>query len=423
MRTVEQDQLDLSQFVRAGDMVVWGQACGEPQTLTEALVRQRAAIGRFRAFIGVNFSKTFAAEHADYIQFVGPGAVGTVRRLVKAGVIDVIPLHVTACDRAFANQWLPCDVALVQVAPPDTNGHFSLGLISDWIRAAIRRARVVIVEVNTRVPHTLCAEPLTADEIDVCVHTDRPLLEIPATVPGDADRAIARHALEYVPDRAVVQVGIGSVPDALMPMLKDHKGLGIHSGMIGDSIVDLVRSGVVTNEHKEIDQGVTITGALLGTRKLYDFCDGNPQVRMMPVSHTHDIDVLSQLSNLIALNSAVEVDLSGQVNAEAVGLDYLGAVGGQADYGRGANRSRGGRSIIALPSVTADGRSRIVANLAGPVTTSRSDVDLIVTEYGAAELRVGTLGERIKALISIAHPSHRESLERAASVAGAIRRR
>lgn len=422
MRIVEEKLLDLSQFIGPGDTVVWGQACSEPLTLTEALVRQRSTIGRFRAFIGATFSKTFSAEHADHIHFIGAGGIGNVRRLAKAGVVDIVPFHVTSCDRAFQNKWLACDVALVQVSPPDAEGNFSLGLASDWIRTAVKSARVVIAEVNARVPRTPCAEPLTVDEIDVCVHTDRALIEIPATVPGDVDRAIARHALEYIPDRAVIQVGIGSVPDALIPMLKDHKGLGVHSGMIGDSVVDLVHAGVITNEHKEIDKGVTVTGALLGTRKLYDFCDRNASVRLMPVSHTHGIAVLARLSNLIALNSAVEVDLSGQVNAEAVGSDYIGAVGGQADYGRGARQSPGGRSIIALPSVTADGKSRIVANLAGPVTTPRSDVDLIVTEFGAADLRAKTLGERMDALVRIAHPVHRESLERQASIAGALRR-
>lgn len=421
MRIIEQQKLDISEFIGAGETVVWGQACAEPLTLTEALVSQRARISRFRAIIGATFSGTFRAEHADHIDFVGTGAVGMVRQLAKAGAVDIIPFHITACDRAIENGWLRCDVVLVQVAPPDEEGRYSIGLTSDWIRTAVKHARVVIAEVNAQVPRTTCAEPLTDADIDIRVDTDRPLLEVKSTVPGDADRAIAKNALEYIPDRAVVQVGIGSVPDALVPMLKDHKGLGIHSGMIGDTIVDLIEWGVVTNAHKEIDKGITVTGALLGTRKLYDFCDRNPGVRMDPVGRTHDIAVVSSLSNFIALNSAVEVDLSGQINAEAVGKAYLGAVGGQLDYGRGALRSPGGRSIIVLPSTTADGRSRIVAALNGPVTTPRSDADLIVTEYGVADLRARTFGERIRALIAIAHPSHREALEREAFVAGAIR--
>ncbi|HKT75932.1 MAG TPA: acetyl-CoA hydrolase/transferase C-terminal domain-containing protein [Sphingobium sp.] len=421
MQIVEPHRLDLSQFVRRGDTVVWGQACAEPQSLTEALVEQRARIGRFRALIGANFSKTFAADHADHIDFVGTGAVGNVRHLAKAGVVDIVPFHITSCDRAIDNGWLRCDVVLIQLSPPDEQGRYSVGLTSDWIRTAVRHARVVIAEVNAQVPQTRCSEPLTDADIHVRVDTDRPPLEVGSAVPGETDMAIARHALEYIPDRAVVQVGIGSVPDALVPMLKDHKDLGIHSGMIGDSVVDLIQAGVVTNAHKDIDRGVTITGALLGTRKLYDFCHRNPAVKLAPVSHTHDIRVVGALSNFISLNSAVEVDLSGQVNAEAIGRNFLGAVGGQLDYGRAAALSPGGRSIIALPSVTADGRSRIVAGLNGPVTTPRSDADLIITEYGVAELRAKPFGERIRALIAIAHPSHREALEREAFVAGAMR--
>lgn len=423
MRIVEEERLDLSEFIRPGDTVVWGQACAEPLTLTEALVRQRAKMSRIRGLIGANFSSTFSAEHADHIDFVGTGAVGTVRQLAKAGVVDIIPFHITACDRAIENGWLQCDVVLVQVSPPDDEGRYSIGLTSDWIRTAVKHARVVVAEVNAQVPQTTCTEPLTEADIDIRVDTDRPLLEVKSVVPSETDHAIARHALEFIPDRAVVQVGIGSVPDALVPMLKDHKGLGIHSGMIGDSLVDLIATGVVTNEFKEIDKGVTITGALLGTRKLYDFCDRNPRIRLAPVSHTHDIAVVSSLSNFISLNSAVEVDLSGQINAEAAGKSYLGAVGGQLDYGRAALRSPGGRSIIALPSATADGKSRIVAALSGPVTTPRSDADLVITEYGVAELRAKSFGERIKALIAIAHPSHREQLEREAFVAGAVHAR
>lgn len=421
MRTISADKLDLSDYVKPGDLVVWGQACAEPLTLTESLVRQREAIGRFRGFIGATFSKTFSPTHADFIQFVGTCAIGGARKLAQAGVLDIIPLHITACDRMFERGWLKCDVALVQVAPPDANGTYSLGLAGDWIRAAVSHARVVIAEVNSQVPRTSCAEPLTESEIDVCVHTDRPLLEMPSAVPNDIDRAIARHALEYVPDRAVIQVGIGSVPDALVSMLGSHRGLGVHSGMIGDSLVDLIQRGVITNEHKEIDTGLTITGQLLGTRKLYDFCDGNPVVRLMPVRHTHDISVVSSLSKVISLNSAIEVDLSGQVNAEVAGGAYLGAVGGQLDFGRAAIRSVGGRSIIALPSTTTDGRSRIVGSLQGPVTTPRSDVDLIITEYGAAELRSATFHERLAALIRIAHPAHRDALAQQGAVAGARR--
>lgn len=421
MKIIDSDALDLAGIIRPGDTVTWGQGCAEPRTLTEAMVAQRADIGRFRAFIGANFSRTFDPSHADYIHFVGPGAVGSLRALAKAGAIDIIPFHITSADRLIDEGHLKIDVVLVQVAPPDEHGHYSLGLISDWIRAAVRRARIVIAEVNQQVPRTPCTEPLTDDDIDIRIDTDRTLIQLPPSNPGDIDRAIARHALAYVPDRAVMQVGIGAVPDALVAQLTGHRDLGIHSGMIGDSVVDLIQSGVITNAHKEISPGISITGVLVGTDKLYRFCDRNPQICLAPVSQTYDVAVAGAVSRLISLNSAVEVDITGQVNAEAIGETYFGTVGGQLDFGRAAVRSRGGRSIIALPSATADGKSRIVAKLSGPVTTPRSDVDLIVTEHGAADLRGMPISERVKAMIAITDPSSREALERAAHVAGARR--
>src|SRR5690606_24914112 len=235
----------------------------------------------------------------------------------------------------------------------------------------------------------------------------------------DLDRAISKFAQAYIPDRATLQVGIGSVPEAVMSDLRGRRDLGIHSGMLGDSVVDLVEAGAISNAYKEVDPGITITGALIGTRRLYDFCHRNTTVRMHPLSYTHNFSVLSKLSRFISLNSAVEVDLSGQVNAESAGGQYVGAVGGQVDYVRAASASPGGRSIIALPSTAQNGAvSRIVAQLSGPVTTARSDVDVIITEYGAADLRGKTLSQRARALIEIAHPAHRETLDRAAHVAG-----
>jgi acyl-CoA hydrolase len=301
----------------------------------------------------------------------------------------------------------------VQVAPADDSGRYSLGLVSDYIRSAIRKARHVIVEVNAQVPQVSCVEPLSADEIDLMIETDRPLIEVPAAAPTDLDRAIAQIAGAFIPDRATLQMGIGAVPEAVMSQLRDRRDLSVHSGMVGDSLVDLIECGAVTNAFKELDPGITITGALIGTRRLFDFCHRNPQVRMHPSSYTHDITVLAKLSRFISLNSAIEVDLSGQVNAEIAGGQYVGAVGGQVDYVRAAALSPGGCSMIALPSTAQDGAlSRIVPTLSGPVTTARSDVDIVITEFGAAQLRGRSLSERARALIAIAHPAHRDMLER-----------
>ncbi len=225
---------------------------------------------------------------------------------------------------------------------------------------------------------------------------------------------IASWASPYIGDGATIQFGIGAVPDALMLQLRDRRRLGVHSGMLSDGFVDLVECGAITNEHKPFDRGVSVTGALMGTNRLYQLCERNPAVRLAPLSYTHDPARLALLPNLVSINSALEIDLTGQVNAEALGTNTLGGVGGQVDFVRGAALSSGGRSIMALGSITPKGASRIVAQLSGPVTTARSDVDLVVTEHGVAELRGRSLRQRVRAMIAIADPSQRESLERTA---------
>ncbi|HUR87442.1 MAG TPA: acetyl-CoA hydrolase/transferase C-terminal domain-containing protein, partial [Ramlibacter sp.] len=215
-----------------------------------------------------------------------------------------------------------------------------------------------------------------------------------------------------IPDRATLQVGIGAVPEAIVAMMSDRRDLGVHSGMIGDSVMDLMERGVVTNAHKGLDAGVTISGVLFGTHRLYRFAHENRQIRLCPTSYTHSLAVLGQLRNLVSINSALEVDLTGQVNAEAIGSDHIGAVGGQVDFVRAAAQSEGGVSIIALPSTGKKGDSKIVSRLSGPVTTARSDVDVIATEHGAVRLRGLGIRERVRAMVSIAPPGHRDALMR-----------
>jgi acyl-CoA hydrolase len=269
--------------------------------------------------------------------------------------------------------------------------------------------------VNERVPFTFGDATLPAARIDCAVHVARNPVEVAPAQIGGTDLAIAKIVAGYIEDGAVLQVGIGAVPDAILRLLQDRRDLGVHSGMIGDGLVDLVAAGVVTNALKPIDPGVSITGALIGTRRLYDFVDRNPKINMRSSSYTHSEAVLSRLARLVTINSAVEVDLTGQVNAEQSGGQYLGGTGGQVDYVRAGSRSRGGHSIIALPATAKGGKiSRITAALSGPVTTARSDVDVIVTEFGAAELKGQTLAERARRLVRIAHPDFREELDQAA---------
>jgi acyl-CoA hydrolase len=415
--TVETDAagLDLSEFLRPGDRIVWGQACGEPTTLIEALIAQADKVGELSAFAATSFSGLLDVAAAEKFAISSMGAIGALKTLTAAHRLAIVPCHVSQVGAMIEQGLIGCDVAFVQVSPADDHGNHSFGLINDFIHLAIQKARVVIAEVNEQVPFTYGDVVLPAARIDCAVHVSRTPVELMPAQIVETDRAIANIVAGYIEDGAVLQVGIGGVPDAILRLLHDRRDLGVHSGMIGDSLVDLIEAGVVTNALKPIDAGVSVTTSLIGTKRLYDFAHRNPQIAVRSSPYTHDAGVLSRLSKLVTINSAVEVDLTGQVNAEQSGAHYLGGTGGQVDFVRAGSRSRGGHSIIALPATAKGGKvSRITVDLSGPVTTARSDVDVIVTEFGAAELKGQTLAERTRRLIAIAHPDFREQLERAA---------
>lgn len=407
-------ELTFAKLVRPGAGFVMGQAAGEPTVLAQALVDQRADISGSSIFLGSGFSQTFQPEHGDHLRFRGIGGIGSLRRLATAGVLDPIPCHISSIAPLIARGAIPCDVVLLQVSRANARGEHSFGLIADYVRAAIARASLVIAEVNVRVPWTPCAAPLRADEIDICLHTDAPLIEVPPAPFGETERRIAAHLQAEIPEGATLQIGIGAIPEAVVASLVGHRDLGVHSGMIGDSVAMLMQRGVVTNARKGIDAGVTVTGSLIGTSLLYRFADGNPAIELRPSSYTHSGAHLAALHRLVSINSALEVDLTGQVNAEAIGDAYFGAVGGQVDFVRAAAQSTDGLSVIALPATGRRGESRIVARLSGPVTTARSDVDLVATEHGVARLKGLTLRERIRAMVPLAAPEHREALLAAA---------
>ncbi len=416
MIRVAASELALCDWVRAGDGIVTGQGTAEPLTLTEALVAQRHTLGGVKVFLGAMFSDTFHPDRCDGLALRSLGGVGSNRRLIKAGLLEVTPCHVSQMPGFIAGGQIACDVALVQLSASDAQGRYSLGLAGDYTGQAARKARVVIAEVNHRVPQTQCDAFLTDADIDVLVESDRPPLQLPSAPVGDLERRIAAHVDGFIPDRATLQVGIGAIPEAIIAMLRNRRGLGVHSGMVGDSLVDLAECGALTNEHKGIDPGVSISGVLFGTDdRLYRWAHRNPTLRLCPISYTHAADVLGRVQRLVSVNSALEVDLSGQVNAESVGGDYIGAVGGQVDFVRAGSGSAGGASIIALPSAARGGTlSRIVARLDGPVTTARSVVDVVATEHGAVRLRGLSLRERARAMIELAAPQHRELLARQA---------
>lgn len=408
------EALDLTRYLRPGDHIVFGQACGEPTALVEALIAQGAGIGGLKAFIATSFSGLFTPESAGAFRLSSMGAIGALRVMTRAHLLDVIPVHVSQVAPLITAGVMPCDVAMIQVSPADGQGNHSCGLISDYVRAAVDKARVVIAEVNDQVPY-VPGELIPASAIDVAVRVSRAPVEVAPAKIGPIDEAIARLCAQFIGDGCVIQTGVGAVPDAILRLLHDRRDLGVHSGMLGDGLVDLAEAGVLTNARKEIDTGVSVNGALIGSRRLYDWAHRNPAIRMTPTSYTHDAGVLGQLSRLVTINSALEVDLGGQANAEQSGAAYMGGTGGQVDFVRAGARSLGGASLMVLASTAKGGTvSKIVPALSGPVTSARSEVDVVVTEFGAAQLKGQTLATRARRLVSVAHPDFREGLERAA---------
>jgi acyl-CoA hydrolase len=411
--------IDLTRFIRPGDTVLVGGGTAEPRSLVECLVAQRHAIGPISVFVGPSYTGLLRPEHADVFRFRAIGGVGTTAVLTTAGVVEIMPIHLGTLPQLISSGRLRVDVALVQLSAPDSDGVHRLGLVADYLQAAIASARVTIAEVNPRVPCTRGDTAVHAAQIAAVVHDDRPLIELEQRALKEEDRAIAQHVAAVIPDGATLQVGVGGTPDAVLAELRGHRDLGVHSGLVSDAVLDLVEIGAVTNRYKEIDASFVVAGALLGTERLFRWADQNPILRMKPVSYTHDIGVLSAFETFFAVNSAIEVDLTGQINAEMVGGRHVGLVGGQGAFARAALTSANGRSIIALPSTAKGGAtSRIVARSAdGVTTTPRADADLVVTEHGVADLRGRSTRERAERLIAIAHPDHREELERGARVA------
>jgi acetyl-CoA hydrolase len=409
--TVALDRLRFAEHLRPHDVIAWPQGPGEPLALTEALVAQRRELVSPTLLFGLTASKTLQPELAEHFRLCALNGAGSNRRVTA--LADIVPCHVSGLPALLRGGELRVDVALIQVRPLPAGG-FTLGVIADFTQALIRQARLVVALVNSALPLTGGDAVVDAGDIDLLVEADERLIDMPDPEPSAVECAVAAQVSELIPDRATVQLGVGTLPAAVARALSDHRDLGVHSGVVSDVLVDLVERGVVTNAYKGRDPGRTVTGGLFGTQRLRDFAVRNGLLEMRSVEYTHHIAVTASLALFHTINSAIEIDLSGQANAEVAGDRYLGAVGGQVDFVRGGAASPGGRSIIALPSTTPDGRhSRIVASLEGrPVTTARSDIDVVVTEYGAAHLRGCPLRERARRLIEIAHPDHRESLLR-----------
>jgi acetyl-CoA hydrolase len=409
--TLSLEQLRFADHVRSGDVIGWPQGPGEPLALTEALVAQRANLKSTSLFFGLTSSDTLRPELADHFAFHALNGAGGSRRVT--GMAEIHPCHVSAIPSLLRSGALHVDVVLIQVRPLAAGG-YSTGIVCDFTQAMVQRARLVIALVNPALPPLAGDAVVAAEDIDLLVESDDRIIDMPDPEPSAVEMLVAQQVAALIPNRATIQLGVGTLPAAVARALAGHRELGVHSGVVSDVLVDLVEQGVVTNAHKGRDAGRTVTGGLFGTQRLRDYAARSGAIEMRNAEYTHNIAVMASLSQFHTINSAIEIDLTGQANAEIAGGRYLGAVGGQVDFVRGGVASSGGRSILAFPSTTPDGKhSRIVASLGNrPVTTARYDIDAVVTEYGAAHLRGCSLAERTRRLLAIAHPEHREALQR-----------
>jgi acyl-CoA hydrolase len=409
--------------IRSGDQVYVQCAAAAPSALLDALV---ARAGELRDVGMVHLhiegpGPHLVPEMADHFRlrglFIGPNA----RAAVNEGRADYVPVFLSDVPRLFESGAVPLDYVLMNVTPPDSHGFCSLGVSVEAMHSAIRAATTVIAQLNPSMPRTLGESFVHVDDIDLAIEVDIPPYERPMGEISEVEHRIGQYVAELVPDGATLQLGIGAIPTATALALHDHRDLGIHTEMFTDSVVDLVEAGVINGARKERNRGKIVTAFMMGSQRLYDFVDDNPMIEMRSVDFTNDTHVIRSFSRMVAINSAIEVDLTGQVVADSIGQRVYSGVGGQMDFIRGAALASEGRAIIALPSTAAGGgTSRIVATIrpgAGVVTT-RAHARTIVTEYGVAELFGRSLRERAMALIGIAHPDHRDRLTAEAHAIG-----
>lgn len=406
--------------IKSGDHIHLSSVASAPECLIEAMCER----GRNKEFKNVYIHHLHTEGPAPYANqefegifqhdafFVG----SNVRKGVQAGYADYIPIFLSETQKLYREGYLPCDVAMVQVCPPDAHGYVSLGTSVDATLAAVEVAKTVIAVVNPNVPRSFGDAMIPMSMIDIFVEDNTPLMPAHFSQPNEQEVAIGKYCAELIEDGACLQMGIGAIPNAVLAQLGNHKNLGIHTEMFADGVLPLVESGVINGANKKLDKGKMVSTFLMGSQKVYDFIDNNPMVAMMDVGYTNDPFVIAQQPKMTAINSALQVDITGQVCADSLGTKFFSGVGGQIDFIYGASRSEGGKAIIAMPSVTKNGISKIAPILtpgAGCVTT-RNHIHWFVTEYGAVNLYGKSLQERARLLISVAHPDHREELERAA---------
>lgn len=406
--------------VKSGDHIHLSSVASAPKILIEALMR-RGDAGELKDVRIHHLHTEGSAPYTDAkyegIFFHQAFFVGSnVRKNVQAGYADYIPIFLSETQKLYRSGVLPCNVAMIQVSPPDKHGFVSLGTSVDATLAAIECAEHVIAVVNKYVPRAWGDAMIPTSMIDIFVQCDEPLEQAHFKEPDEIESAIGKNCAALIEDGACLQMGIGAIPNAVLAQLGNHKNLGIHTEMFADGVLPLVEKGVINGANKVIDKGKMVSTFLMGSQQCYDFIDDNPMVKMMDVGYTNDPFIISKNPKVTAINSALQVDITGQACADSIGTKFFSGVGGQIDFIYGASLSDRGKAIIAMPSVTKKGESKIAPVLtpgAGVVTT-RNHIHWFVTEYGAVNLYGKSLQERAKLIISIAHPNYREELDKAA---------
>jgi acyl-CoA hydrolase len=406
---------DALRCVQSGMRVYIHPGCAEPEVLVEALIERGpsvrdAEIVHLLTLGDAGYVAPAMAGHFRHnAMFIG----GNVRDAVNDGRADYTPVFLCEIEGLFESGQMPLDVALIQVSPPDAHGFCSFGVGVDTTLTAAKTARIVVAQVNDRMPRTFGDSFIHVSDIDAVEEVSRPLCDLPKKAISETHRAIARNAAGLIGDGATLQLGIGGIPDAVLLQLHDRKDLGIHTEMLSDSVIPLIESGVINGSRKTIHPRKVVLGFVLGSKQLFDFVDNNPIFEFHPNSYTNDPALIARNDRMVAINSALQVDLTGQVCADSIGTYFYSGIGGQVDFMRGASRSKGGKPVIALPSTAKDGTvSRIVPMLdpGAGVVTSRGTVHYIVTEHGIAYLHGRTIRQRAEALIQIAHPKFRDAL-------------
>ncbi len=401
--------------VQSGMRVYIHPGCAEPETLVEALIQRAPEVRNVEIvhLLTMGRADYIAPEMAGHFRHNAMFIGGNVREAVNDGRADYTPIFLSEIEGLFESGEMPLDVALIQVSPPDPNGFCSFGVGVDTTLTAARTARYVVAQVNERMPRTYGDSFIHVSDIDAVVEVSRPLCELPKADITELHLAIARNVASLIEDGATLQLGIGGIPDAVLLYLKDRKDLGIHTEMLSDNVIPLIESGVVNGRLKTLHARKVILGFVLGTRKLFDFVNDNPIFEFRPSSYTNNPMVIAQNERMVAVNSALQIDLTGQICSDSLGPYFYSGIGGQVDFIRGSARAPGGRPIIAIPSTARDDTvSRIVPALSpgAGVVTSRGAVRYVVTEHGIAYLHGRTIRQRAEALIQAAHPKFREEL-------------